>query len=300
MMQLDCNTDCLGGDLYFDHSLKELNSWRTGGRCDCFYMPSGIEDFAFFLSHCIDDKPVTCIGLGSNILVRDGGVRGVVISLRDKFGEITHSDNIVYAQAGVTCAKLARYCARHGLAGLEFIVGVPGTVGGALAMNAGAFGSEIWNSVDTVDTINRCGRICTREVSEFEIDYRMATMPDEEWFIAGNFELSSGADSHQLEDQIKELLRQRKATQPVGQSSCGCVFKNPEGFYAACLIEECGLKEHAVGDAQISNKHANFIINQGNASAAEIEELICHVQSVVARDTGVNLQVEVKIIGEEV
>lgn len=298
MTRLDCDTAALHGSLRFDHSLSDWNSWRVGGRSDCFYLPAGVEDFGFFLSRCAGDKPVTCIGLGSNLLVRDGGVRGIVASLRDGFGKITHEDGAVYAQAGVTCARLARYCAEHGLAGLEFVVGVPGTVGGALAMNAGAFGGEIWERVVEVDVIGRDGRVHTRGAGDFETSYRTVKMPAEEWFIAGRFELS-GADPAGLRARIKEFLRRRKVTQPLGEPSCGSVFKNPGGAHAARLIEECGLKGHAIGGAQVSLKHANFIVNRGGARAADIEALIRHVQSVVARETGVKLETEVRIIGEE-
>ncbi len=300
MMRLDCDTANLSGSLQFDCELSEWNSWRVGGRSDCFYVPSGVGDFAFFLGHCVGDRSVTCIGLGSNLLVRDGGVRGIVVSLKDGFEEITDSGGVVYAQAGVTCAGLARYCARYGLEGLEFIVGVPGTVGGALAMNAGAFGGQIWERVIAVDTINRAGRVHTREAEDFEVGYRTVELPGEEWFVAGRFKLSPGAASGRLKRRIAEFLKQRRATQPIGQRSCGSVFKNPGDDHAARLIEKCDLKEHAIGDAQVSARHANFIINRGNASAAEIEALICHVQATVARKTGVELRTEVRIIGEKI
>ncbi len=299
MTRLDCDTAALRGSLHFDRPLSEWNSWRVGGRSDCFYIPSGIEDFAFFLSRCVGDRPVTCIGLGSNLLVRDGGVRGIVVSLRDGLGKITHSGAAVYAQAGATCARLARYCAKHGLAGLEFIVGVPGTVGGALAMNAGAFGGEIWERVVAVDTVDRRGRVRTTGADAFDVGYRTVKIPDGQWFVAGHFELSAGADPGELKERIAGFLKRRKAEQPLQQPSCGSVFKNPDNASAARLIEECGLKEHVIGGAQVSARHANFIVNRGDASAAEIEALIRHVQSTVARETGVELQTEVKIIGEE-
>ena len=298
MTQLDCDVAALHGKLRFDHSLSDWNSWRVGGLSDCFYLPADLEDFGFFLSRCVGDKPVTCIGLGSNLLVRDGGVRGIVVSLRDGFDRIERRGRAVHAQAGVTCARLARYCAEHGLAGLEFIVGVPGTVGGALAMNAGAFGGEIWERVVAVDVIGRDGRVRTRDADEFEVAYRAVKAPAEEWFVAGRFETSAG-DPAELQARIKEFLRRRKATQPLGEPSCGSVFRNPGGAHAARLIEECGLKGHALGGAQVSLKHANFIVNRGGASAADVEALIRQVQSVVASRTGVKLQTEVRIIGEE-
>ena len=300
MMQLDCDTGVLGGRLRFDHPLSGWNSWRVGGCSDCFYEPSGIEDFAFFLERCVGDRAVTCIGLGSNLLVRDGGVRGVVVSLRSGFEKITRSGAIVYAQAGVSCARLARYCAEHGLAGLEFIAGVPGTVGGALRMNAGAFGGEIWERVIGVDTVDRGGLVHSRAPDHFEVAYRTVKIPGEEWFVSARFRLSAGADPDGLKERIRRFLKRRGETQPRGQRSCGSVFRNPRNMHAARLIEECGLKGYAVGDAQVSGRHANFIINRGKASGADIEALIRHVQSTVARETGVKLQTEVRIIGEEI
>ena len=298
MMKLDCDTRTLGGHLRFGYPLKGVNSWRVGGCSDCFYIPSNLGDLTFFLGHCVGDRAVTCIGLGSNLLVRDGGVRGIVVSLRGGFREIGHSGSVVYAQAGATCARFAHYCARHGLAGFEFIVGVPGTVGGALAMNAGAFGSEIWERMISADTIDRDGRLRSRAADSFEVGYRAVRLPGEEWFVSASFE-SSAADSADLKARIREFLKRRRETQPLREPSCGSVFKNPSNLHAAQLIEECGLKGYAIGGAEVSVRHANFIINRGGASAAEIEKLIGHVQSIVMRETGVELQTEVRIIGEE-
>lgn len=300
MPELDCDTGRLGGSLHFDYPFSEWGSWRAGGKCDCFYIPSGIRDFMFFLSHCIGDNPLTCIGLGSNLLVRDGGVRGVVISMRNGFGDMRHDGDVVYAQSGVTCARLARYCATHGLAGLGFLVGVPGTVGGALAMNAGAFGGEIWERVIEVEMIDRRGGTCVRRTGDFEVGYRTVKIPDEEWFISARFGLSADTDVDGLQEQIGWFLKRRKEAQPVGEASCGSVFKNPDNSHAAHLIEQCRLKEFAIGDAQVSARHANFIVNRGKATAADIEALIKHVQSTVAEITGVYLQPEIKIIGEEI
>ncbi len=300
MLDINCDVDKLRGGLHFDYPFSRWGSWRAGGVCDCFYIPAGFEDFAFFLRHCIGDNPLTCIGLGSNLLVRDGGVRGIVISTRDGFGEITHEGGLVYAQAGVNCARLARYCARHGLSGLGFIVGIPGSVGGALAMNAGAFGGEIWERVVAVETVDRGGRLRIRQADEFEVGYREVKMPEDEWFAAARFELSAGTDSDELRGQLASFLQRRKRTQPIGKASCGSVFRNPAHCSAAGLIERCGLKEYTIGDAQVSAKHANFIVNQGNASAAEIEALIAHVSATVANVTGVSLQPEVRIIGENI
>ncbi len=180
---------------------------------------------------------------------------------------------LVRAEAGVSCAQFARYTARLGLTGAEFMAGIPGTVGGALAMNAGCYGGETWQCVAAVETLNKKGEIKTRLPVDFEIAYRHVKRSENEWFVAGHFALQSGDKAKALAE-IKSLLEKRNASQPTGLPNCGSVFRNPPGNYAARLIEQCGLKAKVIGDAIVSAKHANFIINQGRASAADIEKLI--------------------------
>ncbi len=298
-MRLKCKENELYGELHFNHSLQKMNSWKVGGASDCFYSPADISDLSYFLCHCIDDEPVIFLGLGSNVLIRDVGVRGVVIATCGVLSGIKQVDReTVCAEAGVTCARLARYCGKRGLGGLEFLAGVPGTVGGALAMNAGAFGSEIWERVTMVEMIDRQGRLYQRIPAEFDVDYRSVRWRREEWFVAGYFKLPPEL-AEQLHNTMRNLLKRRNASQPVSQFNCGSVFRNPKNDYAGHLIEICGLKGYTIGDAQVSEEHANFIINNGNASAADIERLIYHMQSVVAQKTGIELTLEVKIIGGE-
>lgn len=298
-MRLNYDEARLHGKLRFDYPLRRSNSWRVGGPSDCFYIPASIEDLSCFLRCCVDNQPVTFLGLGSNVLIRDSGVRGVVISTYRALNRIEQLDlQTMRAEAGVSCVRLARYCAREDLGGLEFLAGVPGTVGGALAMNAGAFGGEIWDRVVAIETIDRHGRCQWRAPAQFRIGYRSVRMQWQEWFVAGHFRLSP-QPAGQPNRRIRELLKLRHASQPLGQFSCGSVFRNPENDHAARLIEFCGLKRHVVGDAQVSAIHANFIINRGNASAADIERLVHHIQAVVADKTGVVLLPEVKIIGDE-
>ena len=231
-------------------------------------------------------------------MVRDCGVAAVVIATQGRltgFDKVT--DNIVRIEAGVACAKAARGCARNSLTGVEFLAGVPGTIGGALAMNAGCFGGETWNHVIKVETVNRKGEIIERTPDEFEIAYRSVVKPADEWFLAGYFQLSPGDKDKSLQ-QIRELLDRRASTQPTGEPSCGSVFRNPPGDHSARLIEACGLKNYAIGGARVSPKHANFIVNDGNASAADIEQLINHVRQEVEAAHGVCLIPEVHIIGD--
>ena len=300
MIRLACDTAALRGGLHFDCRLARLNSWRVGGSGDCLFEPRDADDLGYFLSACAAGHPVTCIGLGSNVLIRDGGVRGVVISLRKGFASIERLDDGggVRAGAGAACTRLARYCVGAGLEGLEFMAGIPGTVGGALRMNAGAFGGDTWRRVSSVETITRDGRRRRREPRDFVVAYRRVVMPGEEWFLSAEFRLRRCADAGALRARLKDLLRERARKQPLGEYSCGSVFKNPENDHAARLIEQCGLKSCSVGGAEVSAKHANFIVNRGHATAADIERLIERVRDTVERATGVRLRPEVRIIGD--
>jgi UDP-N-acetylmuramate dehydrogenase len=237
------------------------------------------------------------IGLGSNLLVRDGGLRGTVINTHGVLSGLERRpEGIVVAEAGVPCAKLARHCVRWGLGSAEFFAGIPGTVGGALAMNAGAFGGETWHHVVTVETMDRRGGLHHRYRSEYQVGYRSVQGPPGEWFLAAEFRFES--DSAASTADIRALLARRKASQPIGMPSCGSVFRNPAGDHAARLIEASGLKGRRIGGAEVSTKHANFIINTGGATASDIEQLIELVRMTVEEVHGIRLQPEVRIIGE--
>lgn len=303
-MRLNCDTKVLRGELSYDRTMKPLNSWKVGGASECFYKPADLDDLVFFLRHCSNGRPITCLGMGSNVLVRDAGISGIVLSMKGALDDVRMADQSqVRAEAGVACARLAKYCVKRGLEGLEFLAGVPGTVGGALAMNAGAFGDDIWRYVDCVELIDRDGLLQTRQTDEFTVAYRQVTLPTdapaEQWFTAGYFNLTPGGDAEVLQQRIKQLLQKRNETQPIGLANCGSVFKNPPNDYSARLIEACGLKGYVIGDAQVSDKHANFIINRGNASAEDIEALIHYVRDTVEQQTGIRLELEVKVIGGE-
>lgn len=288
----------LRGELRLDAPLQALNSWRVGGTAERLYRPAHVYDLALFLRSLPADEPITWLGLGTNLLARDGGVRGTVIATHASLDGIAYlSGTRVRAEAGVPCAKLARYSVARGLAGAEFMVGIPGTLGGALAMNAGAFGGQTWDVVAAVETIDRRGRIRRRTPSDFAVAYREARWPGEEWFVAAELDLKSGDKSASL-DEIRTLLARRQASQPLGQASCGSVFRNPPGDFAGRLIDTAGLKGHCIGGARVSDKHANFIINTGTATAADIEALIESVQRRVQEVHGVRLVPEVRVVGE--
>jgi UDP-N-acetylmuramate dehydrogenase len=276
--------------------LSRHTSWHVGGPVDVFFTPRDRADLIAFLKVLPDAVPLLWLGLGSNLLVRDGGWRGVAISTRDALTALElRGDRSVYAEAGVPCAKLARQCARWELGPAEFFTGIPGTVGGALAMNAGAFGGETWSQVSQVETVNRQGHVQVRAVAEYRVSYRHVDAPaNDEWFLAVQFQFEAGSS----EAQTRALLERRKQTQPIGEWSCGSVFTNPPGDHAARLIEVSGLKGRRIGGAVVSSKHANFILNEGAATATDIEQLIHLVQQEVARQHGTRLTPECRIVGE--
>jgi UDP-N-acetylmuramate dehydrogenase len=287
----------LRGELRLNESLQRYNTWRIGGPARQMYLPADVDDLVAFLRTLPPDEPLLWLGLGSNLLIRDGGFHGTVILLQGRLNDLRVHDDTVYAEAGVACAKVARECARADLSGAAFLAGIPGTMGGALAMNAGAFGGETWRIVATASTIDRHGRIRERRAEEFQVAYREVRRPAEEWFLACTLQLKYG-DSAGEQAAIRALLDRRAATQPTGQPSCGSTFRNPPGDHAARLIEASGLKGCRLGGAEVSTKHANFIINTGSASAADIENLISHVRAEVQRCQGVTLQTEVHMVGE--
>jgi UDP-N-acetylmuramate dehydrogenase len=288
------------GHLRRNEPLSSYTSWRTGGPADYLYIPADLNDLSMFLKHLPQALPVTWLGLGSNTLVRDGGLEGVVIITQGGLTSMAQLEaDRIRAESGVSAAQLARFSARLGAAGLEFMAGIPGTVGGALAMNAGCFGGETWRFVKAVETINRAGEVKVRPAEDFQIGYRHVVKPVvDEWFVAGHFALQPGNKENSL-NQIRELLEKRNSSQPTGTANCGSVFRNPPGNFAGKLIEECGLKGKAIGGAHVSPKHANFIINENGATSADIEKLIADVRSIVEEKTGIQLIPEVCIIGRE-
>jgi UDP-N-acetylmuramate dehydrogenase len=279
--------------------MSRHTSWHAGGPAEVFFNPRDRNDLVHFLRSLPADVPILWIGLGSNLLVRDGGWKGVVISTHGTLGRLERqSESMVYAEAGVPCARLARQCVKWGLGPAEFFAGIPGTLGGALAMNAGAFGGETWQHVLEVETVDRKGREHTRKADEYAVSYRHVEAPvQDEWFLGAKLAFEHKPAAH--EDEIRALLDKRKATQPIGEWSCGSVFTNPPQDHAARLIDTAGLKGFRIGDASVSEKHANFIINHGQATGADLEGLIHHVQATVERLHGVKLKPEVRIVGDK-
>ena len=285
------------GELRHGESMSRHTSWRAGGSAETFFIPADIADLSVFLAGLDRETPIFWHGVGSNLLVRDGGIRGVVISATRILRDLERVDDyLVRAGAGLPCTQLARQCIRWGLGPSEFFAGIPGTAGGALAMNAGAHGGETWERVESVRTIDRDGEIHERAPAEYTIGYRSVAGPGDEWFIEGLFRFDPEVKPSM--ENMKAMLERRRATQPLGLPSCGSVFRNPPGDYSARLIEAAGLKGYSIGGAEVSEKHANFIINTGDATATDIEALIEHVQQTVFDVHGVELVHEVRIVGE--
>jgi UDP-N-acetylmuramate dehydrogenase len=289
----------LRGELRERESMVRHTSWRAGGVVDRAYAPADLEDLRAFLATQTPEEPISFVGLGSNLLVRDGGWRGTVIFTQNALKLLRIEGDALYAEAGVANPKVARLAAHHGFSGAEFLAGIPGTVGGALAMNAGCHGGETWEIVEYALTLDRSGQLHTRTAADYDIAYRSVVpkAPRQEWFVAARFKLPRG-DGEQSLATIKQLLERRMATQPLDLPNAGSVFRNPPNDHAARLIEACGLKGHVIGGAAISVKHANFIVNQGNASAADIEALMALMANSVREKFGVVLEREVRIIGE--
>jgi len=303
----------LRGRLTHDASLAKYTSWRAGGTADTLYVPADRDDLARFLAQLPAGEPLLAIGLGSNTLVRDGGVRGTVIVMHNPGAALAVADGLIYADAGLACPKLARFAANHGCAEAEFLAGIPGTVGGALAMNAGCYGGETWRYVVRVEVLRRDGEFEIRVPADYTVGYRSvkwtptlaaketeaaALPPEGDVFTAAWFRFPPG-DADAARDRIRELLARRILAQPLDLPNAGSVFRNPPNDHAARLIEACGLKGYAIGGTRVSEKHANFIVNpHGFAKAADIEALIRFVHETVRAKTGVDLEQEVRIVGD--
>ena len=288
------------GVLLEQEPMSRHSSWRVGGVADRFYRPADLNDLAEYLKHLDSDEDVFWLGLGSNLLVTDAGVRGTVICTSGVLNEVKKVDDThIYVEAGVPSPKLAKFSAKLGLTGAEFLSGIPGTFGGALKMNAGAVGGETWDIVESVETIDMHGVIHQRKPEEFLIAYRHVEAKEKlnEWFVSAVIKLNKGNKEESLQT-IKNHLNRRGATQPTQQPNAGSVFRNPEGDYAARLIESCGLKGFCIGGACVSEKHANFIINTGTATAKDIKTLIETVHAKVQQQHNVDLIREVQIVGE--
>jgi UDP-N-acetylmuramate dehydrogenase len=300
------NAQGLRGELRLNEPMAKHVSWRAGGVAARTYAPADLDDLLRFLHTVPRTEGLYFFGLGSNLLVRDGGLPATVVFTHWALRQIAllstgEREIEIQAGAGIASPKVARFAALHGAQGAEFLAGIPGTIGGALAMNAGCYGGETWDLVAGVTTVDRSATLHQRARGEYRVGYRSVQGPPEEWFVAATLRLPKGIGPNANEisrHKIKTLLSQRIASQPLQQPNAGSVFRNPPNDHAARLIEACGLKGTRIGGAEISRKHANFIVNVGGASAADIEALIELAQQRARVAFGVELEREVRIIGE--
>jgi len=287
--------------IYSDVSMKKYNSWRVGGIAENYVEVSSEAALQKIFSINKVKKPITVIGVGSNLLIRDGGIKGTVINLSRGLKSIFLDQHLIFAECGISCSSLARFSAKNNKKNCAFLAGIPGSVGGALAMNAGCYGGEIWQFISKVKIMNHKGDIRIKDKQSFKIGYRSVKKKEDEIFIGAWFNFPSKENNDENEEQkIDDLLKLRRSSQPLNWPTAGSTFRNPEKNFAAKLIEEVGLKGFQIGDARISNKHANFIENIGDATAKDIEQLIYLAQEKVEKLKKIRLQLEVKIIGENV
>jgi UDP-N-acetylmuramate dehydrogenase len=298
----------LRGELRLNEPMAKHVSWRAGGAAARTYAPVDLDDLVAFLRTVPLTEDLYFVGLGSNLLVRDGGLKATVVFTHWALRQITllntgERDIEFHAGAGIASPKAARFAALHGAQGAEFLAGIPGTLGGALAMNAGCYGGETWELVSSVTAIDRAGQLHQRGRDEYQIAYRSVKSisgPADEWFVSATLRVPKG-DGEKSRNKIKALLSKRIASQPLQQPNAGSVFRNPVDDHAARLIEACGLKGTRIGGAEISRKHSNFIVNTGGpgvTKAADIEALIDLAQNTVREKFGVELEREVRIVGE--
>jgi len=281
---------------YYNELLSKHTSWKVGGPADIFFIPKNRDDLSTFLKSN-HTKEITWLGNGTNVLVRDGGIRGVVISTKKSIDKISiETENSYRVEAGASCMDLALFAEKNQLGPAAFFSGIPGSVGGALTMNAGSFGHETWEFVESLEVIDEAGVIHHLDPKDFKFSYRTVEFPFPLWFVSCLMQFPESQTT--TKSELKAIRNERLKTQPLSEDTCGSVFKNPKPEHAGDLIDRAGLKGYKIGGCSISMKHANFIVNEGDATSANIEDLIKHVQSAVKTKFDVDLETEVRIIGE--
>lgn len=284
--------------VFLNEDMSKHSSFKTGGKADIFIAPSSKEEIIECVRYIESvGVPLTMVGNGTNLLVRDKGIRGVVMSLYDNYNSVNIEDNKIYAQSGALLSAISNYACRASLEGLEFASGIPGTIGGAAKINAGAYGREIKDVFHSATLLKRDGTVIDANPEYMQLGYRTSVVTDE-IIVDVTLELVPG-DESKIRNEMVILSKKRKEKQPLNMPSAGSTFKRPKGDYAGRLIESAGLKGYEVGGARVSTKHAGFIVNAGNATSEDIEKLIKTVQDTVYNDSGIKLETEVQILGEE-
>lgn len=288
------------GEVLADVPMKSMTTMRVGGRADCVVHAACEEDVQSVVCFCrTHDVPLTVVGRGSNLIVRDGGLRGVVLHLGKTFAQIRADGCVLTAQAGASMGALARTAQEYGLTGLEFAEGIPGSVGGGVYMNAGAYGGEMSQTLQSVRVLTQAGEIAVLDAAALEMRYRHTTLMETGGIVLEAVFALQQDDPSAIAARMADYAQRRREKQPLQYPSAGSFFKRPEGYFAGKLIQDAGLKGASVGGAQISELHAGFMINRGDATALDILNLMQKVQREVQQQFGVKLEAEVRIIGED-
>ena len=290
--------DNVKGTVILDAPMKKYTTWKIGGNADCLVLPADAADVVAAQAFCREHQvPCQVIGNGSNLLVLDGGVEGVVIRIGEGMNGYTVDGTLVTAGSGCVLARLARETAKLGLAGLEWAVGIPASIGGAAYMNAGAYGHCFYETLEAVEAIDSNGNICNLSVEELTYSYRHTRLMEKGYIVTKAMIRLKEGDAASLTAAADETMHLRREKQPLEYPSAGSVFKNPEGSHAGYLVEQCGLRGKRVGNAQVSEKHGNFIVNLGDCTAKDVLTLIKEVRDTVKKEKGYDLETEVLIIG---
>ncbi len=279
--------------------MKNHTTFRIGGPADALALPKTPEEVAEVVRFCHEHaQSYYVLGNGSNLLVSDEGYRGLVLQLYRNFNDIQVNGETITVQSGAMLAAVARTAYQTGLTGLEFASGIPGTIGGAVVMNAGAYGGEMKNVLKEVTVLTKEGEVLVIPAKALELGYRTSVIPKNGWIVLGAVLQLKKGDQEQILARMEELKEQRITKQPLDLPSAGSTFKRPEGYFAGKLIMDAGLRGFTVGGAQVSEKHCGFVVNRGNATAADVWKLICEVKRRVKEMTGVELEPEVKLLGD--
>lgn len=290
----------LEGSLFFNESMKKHTSFKLGGNADILIVPSNEEEVCEVIKLCKKfNYPFFVMGNGSNLIVKDGGIRGLVIKMTENFSKINITGEIVESDSGVLLSKLSKFAMKNDLSGIEFAEGIPGTLGGAVIMNAGAYNGEMKDVVVKTRYIDKNGDVQTIEGEEHKFSYRSSYIQKESGIILKSWLKLKKGNKEQIAKEMNEFSKRRRDKQPLEMPSAGSVFKRPEGYFAGKLIEDCGLRGFTIGEAQVSEKHCGFIVNKGNASSEDVIKLIKHIQNCVKNKYNVILETEVKIVGED-
>lgn len=296
--QLTAHLKKISDSVIFNAQMHEYTTFKIGGEADALISPQSAEQICEIIHTCkTHNTPFTVIGNGSNLLVSDSGIRGVTLIIGDEMSQASVDNSTIFAQSGIRLSKLANIAAQHGLSGLEFASGIPGTLGGAIYMNAGAYCGEMKDVVVTTDYLTPDGDIRSVTGAEHLFGYRTSVFSQNDYIVLSSNMLLTPADTSAIKEKMSDLNARRRNKQPLNMPSAGSTFKRPQGHFAGALIEQCGLKGYSIGGAQVSEKHAGFLVNTGSATAQDVLDLIGYVRETVYQRFDITLECEIKMIG---